>query len=226
MPPSRTFTVASSVLWLIRHGESTWNTLGLAQGHSDRAELTIRGQRQAAEVAERFRGLAVRAVYASDLRRAQQTAVPLAGAVGVPVVLDARLRERSLGILEGTPSLSIGPYVTGLRSGRVIDADVRPERGESVRDLYRRAAAFCDDLAAGKLPGDRGKAAGETAGRAGAANGAADGDVVVVAHGGTLRVLNAYLHGIGVEEMAWEPLENARVLRIPGIGTNSRGVTQ
>lgn len=202
--------MASSVLWLIRHGESTWNTLGLAQGHSDQAELTSRGQRQAAEVAERFRGLAVRAVYASDLRRAQQTAVPLAAAVGIPVVLDARLRERSLGVLEGTSSISIVPSVAGFRSGRVVDADARPERGESVRDLYRRAAAFCDDLAAGKLPGGHGRA----------------GDVVVVAHGGTLRVLNAYLNGIGVEEMAWEPLENARVLRIPDLDTNSRGETQ
>jgi 2,3-bisphosphoglycerate-dependent phosphoglycerate mutase len=214
--------MASSVLWLIRHGESTWNTLGLAQGHSDQAELTIRGQRQAAEVAERFRGLAVRAIYASDLRRAQQTAVPLAAAVGVPVVLDARLRERSLGVFEGTSSISIGPYVTGLRSGRVIDADARPERGESVRDLYRRAAAFCDDLAAGRLPGGRGRTERtERTERTGQA-----GDVVVVAHGGTLRVLNAYLHDIGVEEMAWEPLENARVLRIPGVDTNSQGGTQ
>jgi probable phosphoglycerate mutase len=214
MPFSRTRTVTSSVLWLIRHGESTWNTLGLAQGHSDQAELTSRGQRQATEVAERFRTLAVRVVYASDLRRAQQTALPLAAAVGVPVVLDARLRERSLGVLEGSPAVSIGPSATGLRSGRVVNADARPERGESVRDLYRRAAAFCDDLAAGRLPGDRGK------------TGARAGDVVIVAHGGTLRVLNAYLHGIGVEEMAWEPLENARVLRIPCSCTNSRGETQ
>lgn len=130
-------------------------------------------------------------------------------------MLDAGLRERSLGVLEGTPSFSIGPSVTGLRFGRVTDADARPERGESVRDLYRRAVAFCDDLAAGKLPGGRGR---DSDGRA--------GDVVVVAHGGTLRVLNAYLHGIGVEEMAWEPLENARVLRLPGFSTNSRGETQ
>jgi broad specificity phosphatase PhoE len=36
-----------------------------------------------------------------------------------------------------------------------------------------------------------------------------------VAHGGTLRVLYAYLHGIAVERMAWEPLENGRILRWP-----------
>ena len=35
------------VLWLVRHGESTWNTLGLAQGHNDQARLTARGIRQA-----------------------------------------------------------------------------------------------------------------------------------------------------------------------------------
>jgi 2,3-bisphosphoglycerate-dependent phosphoglycerate mutase len=209
MPASSTFTVTSPVLWLIRHGESTWNTLGLAQGHCDRAELTSHGQRQAAEVADRFRGLAVRAVYASDLRRAQQTAAPLAAIVGVPIVLDLRLRERSLGVLEGTSSLSISPAVTGLRSGRVADPDARPEHGESVRDLYRRAAAFCADLAAGTLPGCGGT-----------------GDVVVVAHGGTLRVLNAYLHHIPVEEMTWEPLENARILRIADFGAISRGGIQ
>ncbi len=61
-------------LHLVRHGESTWNTLGLAQGHDDRAELTSRGQRQAAEAAMRFGGHPVRALYASDLRRALQTA--------------------------------------------------------------------------------------------------------------------------------------------------------
>ena len=38
---------STQVLWLVRHGESTWNTLGLAQGHCDQARLTRLGQRQA-----------------------------------------------------------------------------------------------------------------------------------------------------------------------------------
>jgi hypothetical protein len=29
-----------ATLWLVRHGESTWNIAGLAQGHNDEAELT------------------------------------------------------------------------------------------------------------------------------------------------------------------------------------------
>jgi broad specificity phosphatase PhoE len=185
-------------LHLVRHGESTWNTLGLAQGHNDRAELTSRGQRQAAEAAMRFGGHRVRALYASDLRRALQTAASFSGVLRLPVFADSRLRERSLGVLEGTPAVAIDPALTGLAGGRVTDPDARPAGGESVRDLYQRAAGFAEELAAARDDDDQA------------------GDVVVVAHGGTLRVLEAYLTGVPVEQMAWPPLENARVLRIPG----------
>ena len=43
----------------------------------------------------------------------------------------------------------------------------------------------------------------------------AAGDIAVVAHGGTLRVLNAYLRRIPVERMSWEPLANGCILRSP-----------
>ncbi|MCW2897158.1 MAG: histidine phosphatase family protein [Actinomycetia bacterium] len=191
-------------LWLVRHGESTWNTAGLAQGHNDAAELTERGRRQAAEAAAQFGFRPVRAIYASDLRRARQTAAAFAAVLGLPVYADARLRERSLGVLEGTAHKTIGPSATGLAHGLVIDPDVRPPAGESVRDLYRRAAAFCDDLAAG--PRDDGR-----------------GDVLVIAHGGTIRVLDAYTRGVPVDQMTWRPVDNATIVRIPGFGTRFLG---
>ena len=223
MPPTSTPDSGTRTLWLVRHGESTWNVLGLAQGYDDQAELTSRGMRQAAEVAAGFGGVAIRAIYASDLRRAQQTAAPLAAAAGVPVVLDARLRERCLGVLEGTPAAANGPSATGLDlvGGRLVDPDTRPEGGESVRDLYRRAAAFIDDLTADALPVISGERDG----------GQRDGDVVVVAHGGTLRVLRAYLSGVPVEQMDWAPLDNGTVLQFPQFGsqppaTEPRGGTK
>ncbi|HSZ40537.1 MAG TPA: histidine phosphatase family protein [Trebonia sp.] len=217
--PLTSTSASAATLWLIRHGESTWNTLGLAQGHDDQAELTSRGQRQAAEVAGQFHGIPVRAVYASDLRRAQQTAAPLAAVAGVPVVLDARLRERGLGVLEGTPADANGPAATGLdlKAGRITDPDKRPTGGESVRDLYRRAAAFLDDLAAGKLPAVTAAPSADSGTHSGTADSgtAIPGDVVIVAHGGTLRVLAAYLSGVPVESMDWAPLANATVMNFP-----------
>jgi 2,3-bisphosphoglycerate-dependent phosphoglycerate mutase len=187
---------AEPALWLVRHGESTWNVAGLAQGHNDLAELTDRGLTQASDAAWQFRDRPVRAIYASDLRRARQTAAAFALVLGLPVFADTRLRERSLGVLEGLPSATIGASVTGLDEGRVADPDVRPDGGESVRDLYRRAAQFIDELAATVDDDDA-------------------GDVVVVAHGGTVRVLEAYLRGIPADQMGWGPVQNATVVRIP-----------
>jgi probable phosphoglycerate mutase len=203
--PARAATAPD--LWLIRHGESTWNIAGLAQGHNDEAELTERGLRQAADAAAQFGYRPVRAIYASDLRRAQQTAAAFAAVLGLPVQADRRLRERSLGVVEGNPHAAIGPSVTGLADGLVIDPDTRPPAGESVRDLYLRAAAFYDDLAAdvaGSMP-------------------ATSGDVLVIAHGGTVRVLDAYIHGVPVDQMTWRPVDNATIVRIPEFGTQSRG---
>ena len=187
---------AGPALWLVRHGESTWNVAGLAQGHNDLAELTSRGLGQASDAAWQFRDRPIRAIYASDLRRALQTAAAFAAVLGLTVYADARLRERSLGVLEGIPSAEIGAAVTGLDGGRVADPDARPADGESVRDLYARAAEFIDELA-------------------GAADDDRAGDVLVVAHGGTVRVLEAYLRGIPADRMDWGPVENATVARIP-----------
>ena len=192
------------VLWLVRHGESTWNTLGLAQGHCDQARLTRLGLRQAWTVAARLRGRPVGALYVSDLRRALETAAPLAEALGLAVTRDARLRERCLGVLEGAATAAIGPTANGLSGDRVVDPDARPDGGESLRDFYRRVAGFADELAAGLTAGP-GRAMGAER----------PGEIVVVAHGGTLRVLNAYLRGIPVERMRWEPLTNGCILRSP-----------
>jgi probable phosphoglycerate mutase len=194
---------ALPTLWLVRHGESTWNVAGLAQGHNDEAELTQRGRRQAAEAAAPFGYRPVRAIYASDLRRARQTAAAFAAVLGLPVRTDSRLRERSLGVLDGSESKTIGPSATGIAEGLVVDPDIRPPAGESVRDLYLRAAAFCDDLAAGQPDGA--------------------GDVLVIAHGGTVRVLDAYARGVPVDQMTWRPVENATIVRIPDFGTFFRG---
>ena len=40
------------------------------------------------------------------------------------------------------------------------------------------------------------------------------GEIAVVAHGGTLRVLTAYLRGVPVERMTWDPVGNGRILRL------------
>ncbi len=188
---------AHRVIWLVRHGESTWNAAGLTQGHNDQARLTQRGVRQAWGVVGRLGDRPIGALYASDLHRALATAAPLASVLGLDIARDPRLRERCLGDLEGGAATAVIPAVSGISANLIVDPDARPRGGESLREFYRRVAGFIADLAELRLP-DLCRGPGE---------------IAIVAHGGTLRMLKACLAGVPVEQMAWEPLGNACILR-------------
>lgn len=131
-------------LWLIRHGETLWNTERRMQGVSDIA-LNELGIRQAQALAKRIGHESFDAIYASDLDRAKQTAAIVFPAASV--VLDKRLREIDFGYYEGKvwSELSeedhkqisvwfLGPY------------DKAVPGGESADDLRARVQDWLDDL--------------------------------------------------------------------------------
>jgi 2,3-bisphosphoglycerate-dependent phosphoglycerate mutase len=173
-------------LWLVRHGESTWNARGVVQGQLDPG-LSRSGREQAAECARFLSGQAAPgAIHSSDLRRALETAAPIAEALDLAVLVEPGLRERSLGDAEGRPSLELGPDRSGIDGGRVVDADAAPEGGESIRQLFRRTVSSAGRI----LSASRRR------------------DVVVVCHGGVVRVLLAWLDGVGPDSMAWPEVDN------------------
>ncbi len=178
-------------LWLVRHGQTAWNASGLVQGQLDPG-LSDTGRDQAARCARSLAaGTAIEALYSSDLRRALETAAPIAQALELTVNAEPELRERSLGDAEGRPATLLGPSRSGIAGGRVVDADAAPEGGESVRQLYERAAR----CAARILSSHR-------------------GDVAVVCHGGVVRVLLAWMDGVSPDAMTWPEIENgAPILR-------------
>src|SRR5215470_11660113 len=77
---------AVTVIYLVQHGEKE-------PGPGDPG-LTALGREQAALTARWFRRAGLTAVYTSPLRRARQTAQPIAAAAGLAVQVDDRLRER------------------------------------------------------------------------------------------------------------------------------------
>ena len=179
-------------LWLVRHGESTWNNLGLIQGHADGPVLTERGRAQSQDVAHRLPVGVVEAIYASDLERAQETATFVGSELGLPVSSHNALRERCFGVLEGRPLSDLDPAHSGIRYERVIDATARPEGGESLDDLYGRVGTFLEWL------GDQPHA----------------GDVVLVTHGGTIRALRAYCAGEPMLDSTWSEVPNGSVWNV------------
>jgi probable phosphoglycerate mutase len=179
-------------VWLVRHGESTWNVLGLVQGHADGPTLTQKGQLQSAQVAEQFRDRRIGAIYASDLARAQQTASFIGTVVGRPVHTDTALRERCFGRQEGRPLGELVASASGISGERVVDASARPEGGESLDQVFERVGSFLEWL--------RGQPDA--------------GDVVLVTHGGTIRALRAYASGVTMRETVWDAVPNGSVWRI------------
>jgi broad specificity phosphatase PhoE len=89
-------------IYLVRHGETDWNTKLLFQGHTD-IKLNKNGLRQAQCIAKELKNADVEAVISSDLFRAFQTAEEISKAHSPKLKIEKMegLRERNYGNLEG-----------------------------------------------------------------------------------------------------------------------------
>jgi probable phosphoglycerate mutase len=139
-------------LWLVRHGQTDWNAQGRWQGQTpDAPPLNATGLAQAQAAAEQLAvqdGLTFAAIYSSDLLRARQTAEIIARRLGLPVRLDARLREAHLGAWEGMLGDEVAlRYVAELDERRRDPVHSRPPQGETVFELAARVGQALDDIA-------------------------------------------------------------------------------
>lgn len=170
------------VLWLVPHGQTTWTSMGWVEGHVDRARFTRAGRVEIHRAADQLSEEPISAVYSSDLLRARRTAMAIARRLKREVRTDQRLRERGFGIAEGVPWTALPPALSGIANGRVVDDTVRPPGGETLHDVYARCLAFLLDLV-------------------GQSN---EGDVVVVAHEGSIRMLRAIAGDVGLAQIEWD----------------------
>ena len=125
----------------VRHGETPPNRAGLLLGRGDVA-LTDHGRAQAKRLAEALAGLDVAHILASPLRRACDTAAPIAAACGQTVEVDERLVEIDYGEWEGRPFADLAPDVVERwrRDGGFV-----PPGGESLEVVADRIASFCEE---------------------------------------------------------------------------------
>jgi probable phosphoglycerate mutase len=84
------------VIYLARHGRTTYNHEGRFQGLGD-VPLDETGLRQAQELAENAAGRGLVALWSSPLRRARQTAEAVAARTGLEIRFDPRLVETDTG---------------------------------------------------------------------------------------------------------------------------------
>jgi probable phosphoglycerate mutase len=153
-------------VWLLRHAETT--APHVFNGAESDVGLSELGSLQASAAAGWFRGHRPTAVVSSGMRRAIDTATPIAAACGVPHLVEPRLYERGVGAMAGQAfNLHDGPWADTVREWTAGNTAYTTPGAESF-----------DDLAARLLP---------AWGRVTAAH--PGGRVVVVAHGIVCKVL-------------------------------------
>jgi alpha-ribazole phosphatase len=131
---------------LVRHGETDWNAQRRFQGQTD-VLLNAVGQRQARALGRRLAGVAPDALYASDLRRAWDTAQAIAAAGGLAVQPEPRLREIDFGAWEGlTYAQIVQRYPEAVAAWQADPSGVAPPQGEALGDLVARVRAALDAL--------------------------------------------------------------------------------
>ena len=88
-------------LYLIRHGETTWNQQRIIQGSGSDTDLSENGKAQAERLGVAMKDVPLTVVYSSPLRRAMDTAAAVAGPHDLEVVPEPDLREIHVGEMEG-----------------------------------------------------------------------------------------------------------------------------
>lgn len=161
------------VVW--RHGRTEWNATGRFQGQLDVA-LDEVGEAQARRAAALLAALQPNRIVSSDLSRARATAEALGRVTGLPVEVDADLRETYAGKWQGLTGRELDEQFPEERAlWHAGDADVRVGGGECRRDVGARMAAAITRYA---------DAAGD------------DGLIVLATHGGAARLGIANLVGL------------------------------
>jgi len=143
-----------SIIYLARHGETTWNAVGRYQGRLE-SDLSDRGIAQAQALADAFTtarrhdDAVPTRIISSPLRRCQATVAPLAARLEVPIETDDRLIEIGHGLWEGLFRDEIAErYPEIYRLWREHPSEAIFPEGERLHSVAARWASFAEDLAA------------------------------------------------------------------------------
>lgn len=176
----------------VRHGETAWNAEMRMQGQLN-TPLSDTGRWQARRLVAAISDESIEVIYASDLDRAMHTALPLADAIGRPIVAEPGLRERAFGVFEGHAYAEIDRrWPEQATRWRTRDVQFGPEGGESLHAFNQRCTQTAKRLVANH--------AGQT--------------IVWVTHGGVLDCLYRLATRMALDTPRTWSLGNAAVNRL------------
>ena len=141
------------LLLLIRHGENEYVKTGKMAGQLPDVHLNEHGRKQATELAEALKQVPLKAVYASSLERAVETAEPIAEGHKLEIQLRPQLMDNDIGKWQGRTLKQL----RRIKKWKVVQQ--APSRftfpeGESFLETQTRIATCLDEIAASHKPKD------------------------------------------------------------------------
>ena len=164
--------------YLVRHGRTLWNEQGLLQGFGN-SDLTEQGVKGAKQTGAALQHIPFVADYSSCLQRTIDTAQYILGERDVPLFQHKGLNEQYFGSWEGLPVeklRSLDEFNQMLKDAPNYKA--QSNGGETFEQLAKRAMKAIQDIIQVHE----------------------QGNILVVSHGHTLRLLLALLAGTGWQE--------------------------
>ncbi len=163
-------------LVIFRHGQSQWNLENKFTGWVD-VPLSPKGIQEAKEAGAKLKTFKFDYAYASDLKRAQDTlriSLESAGHLPVETQFDKALNERMYGDLQGLDKTATAKKY-GEEQVKIWrrSFDIAPPNGESLKDTAERVIPYFKKEIEPKLKAGK--------------------NVVIAAHGNSLRALIMYL---------------------------------
>lgn len=131
---------SSDRVWLTRHAETA--APAVFHGAESDIGLSDLGRRQADAAAAWFRDQRLTAVVSSGMRRAVDTAAPVAAACGVRHIIEPDLHERRVGPLSGTAfNWTTGPWAETVERWTAGDTAFTTPGAESFDQIRERVVA-------------------------------------------------------------------------------------
>jgi 2,3-bisphosphoglycerate-dependent phosphoglycerate mutase len=172
-------------LILVRHGISEWNKLDKWTGLSD-IDLAPEGVEDARRMAEIIRGIEIHTAHTSMLKRSHQTFDEIKKALGrhdLKAKKHAALNERDYGVHTGKNKWQVQEAVGEKEFHNIRRGwDAVVVGGENLRDVYGRVVPYFKEKILPQLLSGQ--------------------NVLVVAHGNSLRALVKYLDNISDEKIS------------------------
>jgi probable phosphoglycerate mutase len=169
----------SKTIYLIRHGQTGHNHLGIVQGRYVNSKLSKKGIRQARAFFEAYKDVPFQKTYTSTLTRSIQTVEPFV-AIGIPHESLPGLDEICWGNSEGlfADGEDNKQYWKIIHTWKSGDLNPRLDGGENPLDVQKRQKQALDYIAS--QPEDL---------------------VLVCMHGRALKIMLAWITGLHLKDM-------------------------